>query len=383
MKKENAKPENNKKNTKAENSKKAKAENSKKNARAESYKIVVDAFGGDNAPVEIVEGAILAVNKNKNLTVVLTGDQQKIEKILNGRTERIEIVHAPDVISNCDQPTEAIRHKKDSSLVKALDLLKDNDDIIGLVSAGSTGAVLAGAIMKIGRIKGISRPALAPILPTMKDSDVIIIDSGANVDCKPMQLLHFAVMGSAYYSIIYHTKSPKVALLSNGAEEGKGNELTKEAFTLMKAAPINFVGNREGCDLMSGDVEVMVADGFPGNALLKGTEGAVKAVTTILKRTIKAGFWSKIGALFMSRVFKQIKEKVDVQSKHAGSPLLGCKKLVVKNHGNCKRLNIAASIDQTILLYEQGLNAKIEDAVGKVAEKLKEIETSQMAKGET
>lgn len=346
------------------------------------YKIVVDAFGGDNAPLEIVEGAVMAAQKHKDLQVILCGDEKKIKDILNGREENIEIVHASEVISNCDQPTEAIRHKKDSSLVKAFDILKEREDVIGLVSAGSTGAVLAGAIMKIGRIKGISRPALGPILPTAKDNDVIIIDSGANIDCKPINLLHFAVMGSAYYSIIYNKENPRVALLSNGAEDSKGNELVKEAFPLLKQAPINFIGNREGNDFMSGDVDVMVADGFPGNALLKGTEGAVKAVVSILKGSIKKGFWSKIGYLFMRRVFKDIKNRVDVQGKHAGSPLLGCKKLVVKNHGVCKRNNIAASIDQTILLYDNKLNEKIEKAVGEVAAKLKDIEAATIEKSE-
>ena len=218
-------------------------------------KVVVDAFGGDNAPLEVVEGAVLAVKRNKDLTVVLTGDENKIKEILNGRTERIEIVHAPDVVTNDDVPTLAIRQKKESSLVKAFDLLKENEEIVGLVSAGSTGAILSGAIMKIGRIKGISRPALAPILPTKKDSDVIIIDSGANVDCKSENLLHFAIMGSAYYSIVEGVKAPRVALLNNGSEEHKGNELTKETYPLMKKLPVNFVGNVEGREVMSGDVD--------------------------------------------------------------------------------------------------------------------------------
>ena len=251
-------------------------------------------------------------------------------------------------------------------MVKAYDVLKEREDVIGLVSAGSTGAVLAGAIMKIGRIRGISRPALAPILPTKKDSDVIIIDSGANIDCKPINLLHFALMGSAYYSILYGVEAPRVALLNNGAEEGKGNELAKETFPLLKNAPINFIGNKEGGDFMSGDVDVMVADGFAGNALLKGTEGAVKAVMSILKKSIKSHFMSKIGYLFMKATFNEIRDRIDVQGKHAGSPLLGCKKLVVKNHGGCDRNNICASIEQTMKLYKNKLNEKIEEALSKL-----------------
>ena len=329
-------------------------------------KIVVDAFGGDHAPLEIVEGALLAIQKHKDIEIILFGKEDKIKEILNGRNERIEIVDASQVITNDDHPTDAIRHKKDSSLVKAYDIMKEREDVIGLVSAGSTGAVLAGAIMKIGRIRGISRPALAPILPTKKDSDVIIIDSGANIDCKPINLLHFALMGSAYYSIIYDVPSPRVALLNNGAEEEKGNELAKEAHALLKTAPINFIGNREGGDFMSGDVDVMVADGFAGNALLKGTEGAVKAVMSVLKKSIKSHFWSMIGAVFMKKTFKDIKNRVDIQSRHGGSPLLGCKKLIVKNHGACMRNNILSSIEQTVLLYEKKLNQKIEDAINEL-----------------
>ncbi len=329
-------------------------------------KVVIDAFGGDNAPLEIIEGAILALNKHKDLEIILCGKENEIKKILGKRTDRIEIVNADDVITNEDQPTEAIRHKKDSSLVKAYDILKEREDVIGLVSAGSTGAVLAGAIMKIGRIKGISRPALAPILPTKKDSDVIIIDSGANIDCKPINLLHFALMGSAYYSIIYKKEKPRVALLNNGTEEEKGNELAKETYPLLKTAPINFIGNKEGRDFMSGDVDVMVTDGFAGNALLKGTEGAVGAVLSILKHSIKSHFMSKIGYLFMGKTFKEIKNRVDILSKHGGSPLLGCKKLIVKNHGSCKRNNILSSIEQTMVLHENHLNQKIEDAISKI-----------------
>lgn len=326
-------------------------------------KIVVDAFGGDNAPLEIVEGVKLAIAKHKDLEVILCGKEKEILEILGNKTERIEIVSANEVITNEEHPTLAIRQKKDSSLVKAYDILKERDDVVGLVSAGSTGAILAGAIMKIGRIKGISRPALAPILPTKKENDVIIIDSGANVDCKPVNLLHFALMGSAYYSIVYNVEKPRVALLNNGSEEGKGNELTKETYPILQQAPINFIGNKEGGDFMGGDVDVMVADGFAGNALLKGTEGAVAAVMSVLKRSIKSHFWSKIGYLFMKKTFKEVRNRIDVIKKHAGSPLLGCKKLVVKNHGSCLRNNIFASIEQTMLLHENHLIQRIEQSL--------------------
>lgn len=324
-------------------------------------KIVVDAFGGDNAPLEIVEGVKLALDKYKDLEIVLCGKEKEILEILGNKRERVEIVSANEVIQNTEHPTLAIRQKKDSSLVRAYDVLKEREDVVGLVSAGSTGAVLAGAIMKIGRIKGISRPALAPILPTKKDSDVIVVDSGANVDCKPVNLLHFALMGSAYYSIVYNVEKPRVALLNNGSEEGKGCELVKETFPLLKQAPINFIGNKEGGDFMSGDLDVMVCDGFAGNALLKGTEGAVAAVMSVLKKSIKSHFWSKIGYLFMKKTFKEVRNRIDVIKKHGGSPLLGCKKLVVKNHGSCMRNNILASIEKTMLLHKNNLIKKIEE----------------------
>lgn len=333
-------------------------------------KIVVDAFGGDNAPKEIVEGAVLALEKHPDLQLILCGDEKIITKLLNGRGEgRVQILHAPDVITNDDTPTLAIRSKTNSSLVKAFDVLKENDDVIALVSAGSTGAILTGAIMKIGRIKGISRPALAPILPTkLSNKDVLLIDCGANVDCKPINLQHFALMGSAYYSILYGVDDPRVGLLSNGTEDHKGNELTKEAFPLIKASSVNFIGNVEAREYMSGNVDVMVSEGFAGNVLLKGSEGAVAAVLSLLKHSIKSHLSSKIGALFMRKTFKELKNRMDVLGKHGGSPFLGCKKLVMKNHGSSSRINISSSIDQAILLHENKLIEKIETLLAKTNE---------------
>ncbi len=332
-------------------------------------KIVVDAFGGDYAPLEIVEGAVLAVQKNKDLTVVLTGDEEKIKQILGKRTERITIVNASEIISNDDSPTVAIRQKKDSSLVRAFDILKENDDVVGLVSAGSTGAVLTGAILKIGRIKGISRPALAPILPTIvENKTVMICDSGANVDCKTEHLLHFAIMASAYYSIMSDVESPRVALLNNGAEEHKGNELTKSTYPLMKTLPINFVGNVEARDVMSGDVDVIVTDGFAGNVLLKGIEGVASGMSTLIKKEAKKNVFSMIGALMMGK-FKGLKAKMDA-NKYGGAPFLGCKKLVVKTHGTAKRQVVCNTILQVVKLHENKLNEKIEKMVMEMTEKV-------------
>ncbi len=332
-------------------------------------KIVVDAFGGDNAPIEVVEGAVLAVKQNKDVNIVVTGDKEKLEKILSGRNERIEIVDAKEVITNDDQPTLAIRQKKDSSLVKAFDLLKENDEVVGLVSAGSTGAVLTGAILKIGRIKGISRPALCSILPTVQEGkSVMICDCGANVDCKSEHLLHFAIMSSAYYSIMNKVEAPKVALLNNGVEEHKGNELTKSTYPLMQKLPINFVGNAEAREVMSGDVDVIVTDGFAGNVLLKATEGVAAGMSKLIKKEAEKNVFTALGALLMGK-FKGLKNKMDI-NKYGGAPFLGCKKLVVKTHGSANRLNFCNTILQVALLHEKKLNEKIESLVGQVQSKM-------------
>ncbi len=321
-------------------------------------KIVVDAFGGDNAPLEIVEGVLLALAKDKNLTVVLTGDEAKIKEILGDRTERVEIVDAKEVITNDDQPTLAIRQKKDSSLVKAFDLLKDDDEVVGLISAGSTGAVLTGATLKMGRIKGISRPALCPILPTVVDNkSVMICDCGANVDCKSEHLLDFAIMSSAYYSCMFDVESPRIGLLNNGTEEHKGNELTKTTYPLMKNLPINFVGNVEAREIMSGDVDVVVTDGFAGNVLLKSVEGVASAMSKMIKKEAKKNLFSKIGALLMGK-FKGIKAKMDV-NKYGGAIFLGCKKIVVKAHGNANREIVENAINQVVRLHTHRLNENI------------------------
>ncbi len=332
-------------------------------------KVVVDAFGGDNAPLEVVEGAVMAVKQNKDLTVVLTGDETKIKEILKDRTERIEIVDAKDVITNDDVPTLAIRQKKDSSMVRAFDMLKENDDVIGLVSAGSTGAVLSGVIMKIGRIKGISRPALCPILPTIVDGrSVVICDCGANVDCKSENLLHFAIMASVFYSITNGVENPKVALLNNGAEEHKGNELTKTTYPLMKTLPINFVGNVEAREVMSGNVDVIVTDGFAGNVLLKSVEGTAKAMSQMLKKDAKKNVFHMLGALMMGK-FNGLKNKMDMD-KYGGAPFLGCKKLVVKTHGSANRENFKNTILQVVKLYENKMNEKIEAMVSEMTQKI-------------
>ena len=241
-------------------------------------KIVVDAFGGDYAPYEIVAGAVKALKENSELQLVLVGDKDKITEILQKLvfvSDRLEIVHAPDVVTMDESPTVAIRTKKTSSIVVAYDYLKQNDDAVALVSAGSTGATLTGAVLKLGRVKGVSRPALAPVLPTVNDGRVMLLDCGANAECKAENLLDFAIMGNEYMKAM-GVKNPRIALLNIGTEEEKGSEMIKEAHQLIKNAKLNFVGNIEARDVIRGNVDVVVSDGFSGNVCLKTIEGTAE-----------------------------------------------------------------------------------------------------------
>ncbi len=325
-------------------------------------KIVVDAMGGDNAPEEIVKGAVAALEKAEDLSVVLTGDEGKINRCLselNYDKDRVQVVHCSEIITNDDAPTVAIRQKKDSSLVVALKLLKEDESVQGLVSAGSTGAVLTGALLRVGRIRGITRPAVCPVLPTAEGGRVLLIDAGANAECKAVNLAHFALMGTAYAKA-HGVKDPRVGLVTNGAEEHKGDPLHQEAHALLKALPgIRFVGNIEGRDIMSGCVDVAVSDGFSGNIALKSIEGAAAAVMKIMKRNIMSSLRAKIGyALFMKKTFKKIKDEMDY-NKYGGAVLLGIEKVVIKSHGSSKADSICASVLQAHGAVQSGLIGKI------------------------
>ena len=328
-------------------------------------KIVVDCYGNDLGAKVAVEGACNAVNKDENLRIVLSGKKEELENILAGKTydkDRIEILNADEIISNNESPTEAIKTKTNSSLVRAFDELRSNDDIVGIVSCGSTGAVLAGAFLKIGRIKGISRPALCPIIPTKDGGKVLLVDSGANVDCKPINICHFAIMASSYSKAYLGVENPRVALLNIGTEDKKGNEFCHECFKLLKQMPINFVGNMEARDFLSGKYDIVVTDGFYGNILLKASEGATGFVLGELKKEIKQSFWSKVGALFMKGTFKRLKSRFNTNS-YGGAVLLGVKKLVVKGHGAGDALAFEKAIFQTKTLAEQRLCENIKEQV--------------------
>ena len=327
-------------------------------------KIVVDAFGGDYAPFEIVAGAVKALQANEKLNLVLVGDKDKITEILQTLvfvSDRLEIVHAPDVVTMEDVPTVAIRTKKTSSIVVAYDYLKQNDDAMAIVSAGSTGATLAGAVLKLGRIPNISRPALAPILPTVNDRGVMLLDCGANADCKPENLFHFAIMGNEYMKAI-GVKKPRIGLLNIGTEEEKGSEAVKEAYQLLKNSKLNFVGNIEARDVLRGNVDVVVSDGFAGNVCLKTIEGTAEILFGELKDAMTSSFKAKMGALLLKKKMKDIKKKYD-HTKVGGAPLLGVNKIVLKCHGNSKADTVATTIEQAYTLANNKLIEKVKTAV--------------------
>jgi len=328
-------------------------------------KIIVDGFGGDNAPFEIVKGIVKAINENDGFSVIVTGNEEILNKEFSAYKydkDRVEIINCSEVITNDDVPTTAIRVKSDSSLVVALKKLKEDEEVVGLVSAGSTGAVLAGGLLKVGRIKGISRPALCPVLPTLIDGkNVLLIDCGANVDCKPINLCHFAIMGSSYATAAYGIEKPRVALLSNGTEDKKGNELNHQTFPILKSMEcINFIGNIEAREILSGDADVIVTDGFAGNIALKGLEGAIVSVLKMLKKSIMSTLRGKIGALFLKPVFKDLKKKLDYNN-NGGAVFIGVEKIIVKSHGSSKEQSIACSIMQVKSIAEHNLVENIKN----------------------
>lgn len=302
-------------------------------------KIIIDAYGGDNSPSEIIKGALAALKEKENFDLVFVGKESGIKSVLAGEEYdelRVSVVNAEDVISCNESPADAIRKKPDSSIVKSVKILKDDDNAGAFVSAGSTGAVLTAAVLLSPRIKGVNRPALAPLFPNTKGGETLFLDCGANVDCKPINLVQFALMGSVYMSEVKGVANPRVALLSNGTEDAKGNTLTKDAFALLKDCDgINFVGNMEARDILSGDYDVVVTDGFNGNIALKSMEGAIGCIFTELKKEIYSSFSSKIGGMLLKKSFKKIKDKLDY-NKRGGALLLGMRKTVVKAHGASK-----------------------------------------------
>ena len=324
--------------------------------------VAVDAMGGDNAPAEIVKGAVDAVNDDKRVKVFLTGKEDVIREELQKYTydsARLEVVHASEVIDTAEPPVAAIRGKKDSSIVKCLYMVKDGT-CDAFVSAGSTGAVLVGGHVIIGRIKGVERPPLAPLLPTAKGVS-LLIDCGANVDARPSHLLQFAKMGSVYMESVVGIKNPRVGIVNIGAEEEKGNALVKETFPLLKGCKdINFIGSVEARDIPAGAADVIVCEAFVGNVILKLYEGVGGTLIHMVKEGMMGSLRSKIGALLVKPALKETLKTFSTES-HGGAPLLGLKGLVVKTHGSSKSIEIKNSILQCILFKEQQINEKIKE----------------------
>lgn len=322
---------------------------------AKKIVIAVDAMGGDNAPCEIVKGAVLSANKN--VKIILVGKKKLIEKEIDDcNISNIEILDAQDVITNDDSPTWAIKNKKESSLIKALDLVK-NDDANGFVSAGSTGAILTCSTILLKRISGISRPGIATPLPNINGIS-LLLDSGANVDCKPIYLEQFAKMGSVYMENVMKIKNPRVGLLNIGTESKKGNAMTKEAYELLGGANINFIGNIEARSIPSGIADVIVCDGFSGNIILKHTEGLGENIFKMLKSELNKNIIRKLGAFLAKPAFMNIKKKFDY-SDIGGAPFLGLNSIVVKAHGSSDSIAIKNSIGQCISFIENDIVEKI------------------------
>lgn len=326
--------------------------------------VAVDGMGGDNAPFEIVKGAVEAVNENSHVKVFLTGQADKIDSELAKYTynkEQIEVVNATEIIEMAEPPVMAIRKKKDSSLVKALYLVKDGT-CDAFVSAGSTGATLVGGQVIVGRIKGVERPPLAPLIPTANGC-ALLIDCGANVDARPSHLVQFAKMGSVYMESVMGVKSPKVAIVNIGAEEEKGNALVKETFPLLKNCPdIHFIGSIEARDIPAGVADVVVCEAFVGNVILKMYEGVGGILIKKVKEGMMTSLRSKIGALLVKPALKKTLKAFDLE-QYGGAPLLGLNGLVVKTHGSSKAIEIKNSILQCITFTEQNINQKIKEKI--------------------
>lgn len=336
-------------------------------------RIAVDAMGGDNAPAEIVKGAVEAVQKRNDIQILLTGREEIVRNELEKYTyssDRIKIINASEVIETAEPPVKAIRGKKDSSIVVAMKMVKKGE-ADAFVSAGSTGAVLVGGQVLVGRIKGVERPPLAPLIPTLKGVS-LLIDCGANVDARPSHLVQFAQMGSIYMESVVGKKNPTVGIVNIGAEEEKGNALVKETFPLLKECPgINFIGSVEAREIPYGNVDVIVCEAFVGNVILKLYEGVGGALIKKVKEGMLSNLQSKIGALLVKPALKETLKSFDA-SKYGGAPLLGLNGLVVKTHGSSTSTEVCNSIIQCVTFKEQKINEKIKAAMEKAQDQKKE-----------
>lgn len=326
----------------------------------ETVKVAVDAMGGDNAPGEIVKGAVEAANERPEIKIFLVGKEEKVKAELakyTYKSQQIEVVNAEEVIETAEPPVMAIRKKKDSSIVVAMNLVK-NKEADAFVSAGSSGAILVGGQLLVGRIKGVERPPMAPLIPTTKGVS-LLLDAGGNVDARASHLVQFAKMGSIYMENVIGIKNPRVAIVNIGAEEEKGNMLVKETYPLLKNCPdINFIGSIEAREIPNGQADVIVCEAFVGNVILKLYEGVGATLLSKVKQGMMSTLRSKIGALLVKPALKETLKDFDV-NKYGGAPLLGLNGLVVKTHGSSKANEVKNSIIQCIAFKEQKINEKI------------------------
>lgn len=325
--------------------------------------VALDAMGGDYAPVEMVKGAVKAVQERTELIVKLVGDESVIrQELLNYSfpKDQIEVIHASQKIDTAESPVAAIRGKKDSSMVVGLNLVK-NQQAHGFVSAGNSGAILVGGQLIVGRIKGVERPPLAPLLPTNKGVS-LLVDCGANVDARPSHLVQFAKMGSIYMENVIGKKNPTVAIVNIGAEEEKGNQLVKETFPLLKECKdINFIGSIEAREIPKGYADIVLCEAFVGNVILKLYEGVGGTLIGMIKEGLLSSVRSKIGALLVKPALKKTLSSFDA-TQYGGAPLLGLKGLVVKTHGNATEVEVKNSLIQCITFNEQNISNKIKDS---------------------
>lgn len=317
-------------------------------------RIVIDAMGGDHAPQAAVEGAVLAASEWADITVTLVGDTARLEPLLQGnKPVNLELRHASETIEADDEPVKAVRRKKDASMVVAGRMVKERE-ADAMISAGNTGALMTTGLLVVGRIQGIERPALAPMLPTTDGEGILALDLGANMDATAEQLVQYAIMGSLYRSKVHGLREPRVGLLNVGTEAMKGNEVTKAAFPLLEAAPIHFVGNVESRDVLRKPCDVVVCDGFAGNIMLKSMEGTASVVFSALKEEFTRTWYTKLAAAIVKKGLSQFRKKLDY-TEHGAAPLLGINGLVLKSHGSSNALAFKNAVRQARIAVKNDL----------------------------
>lgn len=330
-------------------------------------RIAIDAMGSDNAPRVEVEGAVRAATE-LGIHVVLVGQEPAIREALAEHEGAgglpLEVVHASEVVTMEEPAMQAVRRKKDSSIRVAVNLMRDNA-VAGIVSAGNTGAIMATAKVIAGALPVVARPVLTAVFPTQKGRPSIVLDVGANVDCKPLHLEQFAIMGEIYSRVIFGVRRPRIGLLSIGEEDTKGNELTREVFKALKQAPFNFVGNVEGRDIFDGEVDVIVCDGFTGNVALKLSEGLIQAMTTMLGQELQKTLAAQVGYILARKAFQQFKKRLDY-SEYGGAPLLGIKGIGIVCHGRSN----ANAIKNAIRVAHEFCEHRVNEAIEREFEKL-------------